>query len=294
MTSSTGDDNQSLPSINLKDYIEAYTWKIFRENQGFFKRLFVSKCMHYVDIQWGYLQFKHKTNSDEKDEISSSEQQDVQLFVSEYENKTPTPQNYTLSATRETRSSATVEIQKNYTLGGHMNLEIDLAKFGKIGADLNQSVSVTNTSGGTFEKTLTWTVDTEVRVNPWHKAKAIILVKESKKINKFEVKTTVSLPERHLPVAIRRKADKRIIWVMWLTNITKIFDKHFMDDNNIRVVEEHLIDTNIIREDIELTTCGVCKVVSWSNQFVQVESDKLPDNMPEHIKQDLDKTDEKD
>ncbi|KAK3577262.1 hypothetical protein CHS0354_030547 [Potamilus streckersoni] len=289
MSSSVVDDNQRLYSINLKDCIEAYTWKRFREKEGFFKSLRVSKRKHYVDIRWGYLQFKHKTTRFEQREGTLSgicQEQDVQLYVSDYENKTPTRQHYTFSATRETRASATVEVQENYTLEGHMNLEIDLAGFGKIGAGFNRSLSVTNTSGETFEKALTWEVNTEVIVRPWHKAKASLCVYESNAVYDFEVKTTVSIPEGHLPVAIRRKADDKIVWVLWITNITAIFDNDFMEVNNIKVVEEHLSDVNRIREDIELTTHGVCKMVSWKNQFVRVESDELPD-MPENVRQAL-------
>ncbi|KAL3880888.1 hypothetical protein ACJMK2_033094 [Sinanodonta woodiana] len=164
-----------------------------------------------------------------------------------------------------------------------MNLKIDLADFGKIGAGFNQSLSVTNTSGETSEKALTWEVNTEVIVRPWHKAKASLCVYESNAMYDFEVKTTVSLPEGHLPVAIRRNTDDKIVWVLWITNITAIFDEDFMEVN-IKVVEEHLIDVNRIREDIELLSYGVCKMVSWKNQFVRVESDELPD-MPEHVRQ---------
>ncbi|KAL3880887.1 hypothetical protein ACJMK2_033093 [Sinanodonta woodiana] len=265
MSSSTGDDNQRLYSINLKDCIEAYTWKRFREKEGFLKSLRVSKRKHYVDIRWGYLQFKHKTTRFEQREgtlSGISQDQDVQLYVSDYENKTPSRQHYTFSATRETRASATVEIQENYTLEGQMNLEIDLAGFGKIGAGFNRSLS----------KALTWEVNTEVIVRPWHKAKASLCVYESNAMYDFEVKL--------------QNTDDKIVWVLWITNITAIFDEDFMEVNNIKVVEEHLRDVNRIREDIELTTHGVCKMVSWKNQFVRVESDELPD-MPEHVRQAL-------
>ncbi|KAK3589967.1 hypothetical protein CHS0354_034992 [Potamilus streckersoni] len=147
-----------------------------------------------------------------------------------------------------------------------MNLEIDLAGFGKLGGEFSQSLSVTKTSGETFEKSLSWEVNTEVRVKPWHKAIASLCVYELNQVYDFEVKTTVSIQRGHLPVAIRRKKDDKIIWVFWITKLP-----------------EKLIEENKIRGNVVLTTHGVCKIKSWTEQHVKVESEEM-ENMPEHIK----------
>ncbi|KAL3846894.1 hypothetical protein ACJMK2_017846 [Sinanodonta woodiana] len=292
--SSSSDSNQKLYSIDLKSCIEQYAWKKFRENMGCCRSLLISKKKHYVDVRWGYLQFKHQTTRfEQRDETTSGvpQQQNVDLYISDYENKTSLTQQYTFSATRETRSSASVEVQDNYTLEGSMNLEIDLAGFGKLGGGFSQSLSVTNTSGETFEKALGWEVNTEVRVKPWHKAKATLCVYQLNMVYDFEVKTTVSLTQGHLPVAIRRNKDDKIVWVFWITKLPIIFDDKFRKRNNIVIVEEHLTDVDRIRENVQFTTHGVCKIVSWTNQHVKVESKEMP-KMPEHIKNALDNENE--
>ncbi|KAL3846892.1 hypothetical protein ACJMK2_017844 [Sinanodonta woodiana] len=264
--SSSSDSNQKLYSIDLKNCIEQYAWKKFRENTGCFRSLLVSKNKHY-----------HETTS------GVPEIQAVDLYKSDHEKKTSLTQQYTFSATRETRSSATVEVQDNYTLEGSMNLEIDLGGFGKLGGGFSQSLSATKTSCETFEKALGWAVNTEVRVKPWHKAIASLRVYELNKVYDLEVKTTVSLPRGHLPVATRSKKDDTIVWVFGITKLPVIFDEKFRRKSNIVIVEEHLRDVDRIRENIELTTHGVCKIVSWTEQHVKVESEET-ENIPEHIK----------
>ena len=56
----------------------------------------------------------------------SNLQRDVELYFTEYENRTPQMQSYTFETSRETTATTKIELQENYTIGAEANLEVGL------------------------------------------------------------------------------------------------------------------------------------------------------------------------
>ncbi|XP_052796769.1 uncharacterized protein LOC128229121 [Mya arenaria] len=263
--------------INLQELIEKYAWDCFQDDMGFIRGIFNRKPKFYFDIRWGYLDFSHRTESKERPVTGKVNQRNVELYYSEYENKTNTKQSYTFSTSRETTATTRIELQENYTIGAETNLEVDLAGIVKFGGGVNGSLSVTETKGQEFTETLTWNIDTNVVVPRWNRARATLFVYEQPSILDFTVTTTLSLPKTSLPVSIRRKRDDKIVKTYYIMNLNAIFaefnKKHIKKDESTPIkIETRPVEGSSIDEVIAvITSRGTCKNVSWKNQHVRVQ-----------------------
>lgn len=304
--------SNKILQVNLEEVIEDYVWRLFKEGRGFLKRFFLRRSDYVFDIRWGYIDFKHVTIPDKKQQKSrqtasgqsTSEQdsgdnqasatdaevsnkvptiseeagkKDIELYFSEYENQTSEPQKYTFKASRQTTATTKVELQEHYTLGAQTNLEINFAEIVKFGAEVNASYSLTETKAEEFSRTLTWDIDTEIQVPKFHKAKASLYVYEVPSKSTFVVETTLSLPSEGLPVTIRRAKDGREVQTRWILDLGILF-KDYKERNAVKVVEQTVIKKNGAEgkeNQIVLTTRGVCRNVSFKNQHVLVECHKL-------------------
>ncbi|XP_053399342.1 uncharacterized protein LOC123557053 [Mercenaria mercenaria] len=299
--------------VNLKELVEDYTWRCYKRDQGFFRKRFLRRSHYVFDIRWGYVDFKHVTNRDDKksnveqstafgtdtsegtisdtqetaidaemrehvSQIDETNKKDIELYFSEYENRTSTPQTYTFTAARTTTKSTKFEIQENYTLGAETNLEINLAEVVKIGGSVSGSVSVTETKAQEFLKTLSWNLDTQINVPSWNKAKASLYVYEIPSKSKFLVKTTISLPARDLPVTIRRVKDGKEVHTEWISDLAVLFDDDYIKRSSVEIVPQKVKDNygdDVIENQVVLTTRGICRIVSFQNQHVKVECQKI-------------------
>jgi len=152
----------------------------------------------------------------------------------------------------------------------------------KFGGGVNGSLSVTETTGQEFSTTLAWNINTEVKVKPWNRARATLMVYEQPSIIDFTVRTKLSLPKRTLPVSVRRKGRDRILKTYYITNLNAIFrdynNKHENENDKIvKMVEVPREGSRICDVIAEITSRGVCRNVSWKNQHVQVKCTKIED-----------------
>lgn len=271
---------ETVYQINLQQLVEKYIWSKYKSDVGFPKKYFLRKDRYYCDIRWGYVDFVHETTSSIRPNTPGVGQKDVQLYFSEYENNTGHDQTYTFHTSRETTASTKVELQENYTVGAETNLEISLGEVVKFGGGVSGSMSITDTKGQEFSRTMSWDIDTEIKVPKWNKAKASLYVYEEPSIVDFTVKTTVALaaPSRRLPVTIRKRDDDEEVKTYWITNIECLFDSKLTGGDTPKVkLETRLIEgTENMGEVIAiLTTRGVCRNISWQNQHVKVECERI-------------------
>ncbi|XP_033731124.1 uncharacterized protein LOC117320722 [Pecten maximus] len=288
-------------SVNIEELIKDYTWNRFRKTKHLLRRPFIRKCNYYIDINWGYLEFKHDTVrfdirpdgastlpeevgtgsaqcSPSKQGVDKDGSKNVVLYKSKYENRTPRDQQYTFSTTRETKASCTVEFQESYTKGGECNVEIKVpGDIVTIGAGLSGELAVTKTKTETFEETITWQVNTQINVAQGHTAEATVFVSERNSVADFEVKTTMSLPDgKDMPVAVRRISDDSILYTDIINDLAYVFSEMSKKANNIVKLEKSKDHKRgMLRSNVILTTHGTCKSVSWKNQNVNVRSKEV-------------------
>lgn len=284
--------------INLQELFEDYAWRRFSARRNILSRIFSRRSKYYIDIRWGFVEFKHETTRFEERPdivdrtpggISVSDEsgargtpkisRDVVLYQSDYENKTPLDQEYTFSSTRETTNSTTVEFQESYTKGGECNIEISVpGDLVTVGAGLSGELSVTKTESETFETKTSWTVDTKVGVKRGHRAEAQVHVSERNSIADFEVKTTMKITDgKELPIAIRRLSDDKVVHVVVVPDLLDVF--YDLEQNNQNVTKSEYLDksrkTPRKRHNVILFTRGTCKSISFKNQHVEVNSKRI-------------------
>ena len=262
--------------VNLKEHIEQYAWKRFRETQGFFSTLFMRKNRYYVDIRWGYMKFDHKTTEHPRPKIAGdADNKNVELYYCKYENKTDDEQTHKFSTSRETTTSTSVEFQENYTIGAETNIEVDLG-FITAGGGVNGGLSVTETNGQSYSETITWNIDTEIKVPKQEIAIAALHVSEDPRITDFDVETTVTLPKKRMPVSIRRISDDKLMGqTIWIQNLDAIFDETYLKRN------KHLVEVKEIDKEVGgktytyiallLKSHGTAQNISFKNQNVTVQ-----------------------
>ncbi|KAH3841955.1 uncharacterized protein LOC127878032 [Dreissena polymorpha] len=263
--------------LNLQELVENYVWDCFKCDLGFLKGIFYQRHKHYFDIRWGYVDFQHVTTKTDRPMIRSVTKDKTELYFTEYQNKSNRDQKYTFSTTRETVATTKIELQENYTLGAETNIEIDLAGVVKIGGGVNGSVSVTNTKGEDFSETLNWNINTEIVVPKWNKARASLYVFEEPSITEFVVTTTLSLPTGSLPVSIRRVKDDKIIKTYWIMNLHCLFSDKQKEDGIVKCETKPVPGKSIDDAIVVIETRGTCRNVSWKNQHVEVQCERMAD-----------------
>lgn len=287
---------EKVHTINIEEILKEYAWKRFVKTKRLFVRPFTRKCNYYVDINWGYLEFKHVTQrfdirpdttntlpeevesssvSPGKQGVDKDGSKNVVLYKSKYENKTPLDQQYTFSTTRETKASCTVELQESYTKGADCNIEISVpGDIVTIGAGLSGELAVTKTKSESFEETITWEVNTQINVAIGHTAEATVFVSERNSMADFEVQTTMSLPDgKDMPIAIRRVSDDSIVYTDYVNDLAHVFtDVAENQDHIVKLEKSRDNKRGQLRKNVIFTTHGTCKSVSWKNQDVNVQS----------------------
>lgn len=264
-------DTDKPYQIDIKELVEKYIWKRFKEESSFVQKIFHRKSKYYLDIRWGYIDFAHETKYREREINTNRDNVKIELYFSEYENKTAEDQIYKFSTSRTTTATTKIELQQNYTLGAKTNIEVDLG-IAKIGGGVDGSMAITETEGQEFSQTLTWNIDTEIKVPSWNHAKATLHVTEMPVVVDFTVTTRMKLKTGSLPVSVRCKQSNRIVKTFWIENLTAIFPKGYQDKYG-DIVKEHrekhegveLLDVQML-----LTTYGICRMTSWKNQHVEV------------------------
>nr|XP_022301434.1 uncharacterized protein LOC111109556 [Crassostrea virginica] len=297
--------------VNLQDLFEEYAWKKFTEDWNIVKRVFRRRSKYYFGIRWELLEFKHETTKydDRLEAVNATPggvsisgesgaksgcpmvSNDVVLYQAEYKNKTPLKQEYTFSSTRQTTSSTTVELHETYTKGHECNIEISVPGDAvTVGAGLSGNLSVSKIDQESFESTTTWTVDTKVEVESGHRAEAKVYVSERNSIADFEVKTTMKIVDgKDFPIVIRRMSDDKIVYVTYVRFLEDVFwdliQKDEEDENKDKepkkfqlseyIDKSELRTVPLRRHEIITYTRGTCKSVSWKNQHVEVQSERM-------------------
>ncbi|KAL4224443.1 hypothetical protein ACF0H5_017895 [Mactra antiquata] len=208
----------------------------------------------------------------------------VELYFTEYENETLSTQTYKFTTTRQTTETTRIEMRENYTLGAETNLSINLGKIASFGGKINTTLSVTDTKVQEYSKSLTWNIDTDIKVPRWHRLKATLYVYETPITSSFEVNTTVRL-RSPLPVYVHRVKDGKRVYIVVIFSLRFLFGDDYLRRSGIRI-EEEIVERNgkqSIVENVILTTRGVCRYVGFKNQHVRVECkemDGAPLNLP--------------
>ena len=114
------------------------------------------------------------------------------LFETEFTNNTESDQMYTMRVEKTTRSTCSTEVESGVTKGYEMGISLKLPEeILEMNAGYKKEVSLTTTSGESFEEELTWGAESEIKVITGSIAHAQLLVKEKRQSGEFVVTTSI-------------------------------------------------------------------------------------------------------
>ena len=202
---------------------------------------------------------------------------EVDLYETVYENATYTDQKYTLITHKETKKTVSVEFSKGFTKGTTTSIAIPTPDgIPSVGAGTSDTLSVTKSKGQTFEETMSWDVNTEITVGKGQRLTATLAVSEDTKMIDFEVETTMKIIDGEcLSVTLRRVSNGESVQVFSIADLETVFAKLKDTSGGIIKALPTYTYNNIIKSSVVLVTHGTCKSVSWRNQQVKVNCDRL-------------------
>ncbi|XP_067663396.1 uncharacterized protein [Haliotis asinina] len=265
-----------LTRLDLTEVFSDYIWnKLYPEDVGKLKAAMTRRSKCKVEIRWEYLQKTSSTEwHDRAQDIDKEPEEPVCMHFAHYENSTGEEQKFSFGAERETVSSATFEFLESYTIGKEASIEIGIPDYLKIGAGVNEEVTMEKSNSKTFETRLQWSINSDISVNVGQKTKAEMKIVEKKTLSDFTVVSKMSYNDtketnrRRLPYVIRDK-DDNVLSVGSILNLEAPFRGRLPEKCEMVTFEDGG-RTMVIR------VSGTCKSITWQEQHVKVESEKLP------------------
>ena len=115
------------------------------------------------------------------------------LFHTKFTNNTEDDQDYTMKTEKTTTSTCSTEIENSWSKSWELGVTLKTpGEIFEANAGYSREVSLTKTEGETFEESLTWGVESQIKVKSQNIAEAQLVVNEKKYSGDFVVMTTIS------------------------------------------------------------------------------------------------------
>jgi hypothetical protein len=115
------------------------------------------------------------------------------LFQTKFSNNTNDEQEYTMKTEKTTSSSCSTSIETGFTKGYEMSVTLKTpCEVLEANAGYRNEMSLTRSEGQSIEETLTWGVESQIRVKRGHVAEAQLVVNEQKRNGDFTVVSRIS------------------------------------------------------------------------------------------------------
>lgn len=272
--------SDTSPIIDVEKVLQDYAWREFRHLTPWLSGVLIRRSDYIIDVQWNFFEFDHVTPKFEPRPITKdgfTEKKTVELYSTNFKNDTGVEQSYKFKIQRQTKATTSVTYQRGFTIRGNANFKISIpAAFGDCGvsAGVDGQLSITKSTGETFEEVFTWETDNDVTVESNHVTCARMLLTEDELVADFEVKTSLRMPSGQAPIVIRRRRDNEIQAVCLIDNLAEVFAS-YEEDHTVDVLRVK-VPPNDIRHVVKLTTTGVIRAMRWRDQKICLQSRPLP------------------
>jgi len=129
------------------------------------------------------------TNNGDKDKDATVKP--VTVYETQYSNKSPTAQNHNLQVQKSTRSSCDVTIEKSYTHGFEVSIELPL-EFIEFNSSFSREETLSTSNSQSYEEEIAWNLDSSISVKEFHSADIKLIVQEKNYTIPFEISSTMS------------------------------------------------------------------------------------------------------
>lgn len=152
------------------------------------------------ETEWGRVAqatFDHSHLSDANENTSGQPEKVFThanvLFQTKFTNNTNDEQEYTMKTEKTTSSSCSTSIETGFTKGYEMSITLKTpCEVLEANAGYKNEMSLTRSEGQSLEETLTWGVESQIRVKRGHVAEAMLVVNEQKRNGDFTIISRIS------------------------------------------------------------------------------------------------------
>ena len=201
----------------LKDYV-------WRKVQLRWWQKLLCRCRYDLEVNWSYVDRKdelirftlRKPEDSQHEKVTHGVTRDMCLFRTQFTNNTGSDQHYVFKTQRETSSSCSISVQKGYQIGGKLDVKLSIPLVDQVTkttniepcdvtGGLSGQFTLTKTQGESFNEKLSWSVDTQVKVDSETETTAELVVKEKTLEVDYAIKTTIQPIKEGISVYIRQK-----------------------------------------------------------------------------------------
>ncbi|KAK7089986.1 uncharacterized protein [Littorina saxatilis] len=248
--------------IDVERAVADAAWNMFYYSRSRLKRLCMRRKDYTVEVPMNYFHFqvtdeqlfevKSNKNKDDKDKkgngnhaesdksskplayTSQTSPEHVGLET-EFKNSTGEKQTYNFRCEKTRKATMTVTYQKGFSIGGKANFSLGLPKImpdGKASTEIDMRVSVSKTTGETFEQTLTTCATSDITVAPHSHYTATVVMEERHLLADFKVWVMMCMPAKEARAFIKNRQGETIFFYK-LRKLSKLFseDKHLKDED---------------------------------------------------------------
>nr|XP_002734768.1 PREDICTED: uncharacterized protein LOC100371059 [Saccoglossus kowalevskii] len=147
------------------------------------------------------------------------------LFKTSFTNNTEKEQENILKTERRTRSSCSISIEKGFTIGGSIGVNLSPPNpVIQANAGFSRELSLNRMEEHTLEEELVWTVDTKITIPPQTETTAELIIKEEEYNGHFVVETKF---EGQIQVTVRNKKDRNNVLTIITGNVNDILTPQY-------------------------------------------------------------------
>ena len=247
---------------DLEDLVTKWAWEMFDYTKTK-EQAKIPRDNLQMTVNWKHVRFSHHDPFFE--EIAKPKAPKAQtLFKTYFSNSTNQEQEYSFKTERTTTSTCEVSIENGFTVGQELCVSLKTpCEVFEANAGFHRELSLTESHGQTIEESLTWAVDSQIKVSPHHKTIAQLVVTEDQVSSKFSVKSTFS-GKIHVTITNLKENN----------SFVRSIDGNIVDIVK-REVDNGLKGFTVDRGSVSFTTKGSCTFNYAIEQHVKLYQEEL-------------------
>ncbi|KAK6173544.1 hypothetical protein SNE40_016975 [Patella caerulea] len=253
----------STSITDIEEVVKIWAWNVFIATRS--KDLKNLKLDDVVlDVKWDKVRFLHG-RPDYKEQRKLDKPNSQVVFRSTYENWTDHDQEHSFQTVRTTVSSCTTEVAKSFTKGFHLEVKLGLPdEVAGATAGFGREVNMETVDENTHEESMTWSINSTIKVPPKHTTTAELVVREQELNASFNM--DVNIKGRVLVVVTNLKDNNS--FVQSIEGDFSDILKKYRDDNNNK---NYIIENKCVKWQLE----GTCHFRFGIEQFVRLRENPL-------------------
>lgn len=188
---------------DLEEYVKIWAWDTFlRTRSKDYSKLRYEDVR--LDVNWARVKFI-SSSPEYADQRFAERPQSQVVFRSTYENCTDNTQDHSFQTERSTVSCCTTTVSKGFTKGMHLELKLGLPdEVAGATAGFGREVNMESTEESTHEETMTWSINSTIKVPPHARTVAELVVREKEFSAKFRLHVQI---KGHVIVVVTNLRD---------------------------------------------------------------------------------------